>query len=99
MFIVTPNSGSTFGWLRPFHSKISSQSLCAIVVSSSLRTFGKLSVVTHSGELLLLEVACRVYFQSLDCDLATSVFAHPHVGVSIAVQCVFRLVIANCDFE
>ena len=95
--VVTPNSGSTFGWWRLFHIIASLQNIYAIAVSSSLRTFGKLLVVTHTGNLI--EVAFQVYSQNLDCDLATLMFAHPHVGVSTAAQGVFRPVIAKWDLQ
>jgi len=47
--------------------------------------FGKPQVMTHTRDLV--EIARRVYFQNLDCDLATLVLAHPHIRISAAVQC------------
>ena len=97
--IVTPNSGSTFGWQRLFHVMTSLQNVCTIVmiISSSIHTFGKALVVTHTCNLV--KIACRVYLQNLDCDRAPSVFAHPHVGVPAAVQRFLRSVKATWDLE
>ena len=84
--IVTPSSGSTFGWWRDLHVTTSLQNICTIItiISSSIRTFGKPWVVTHTRDLI--EIACRVYSQNLDCDLAPLMFAYPHVGVPATVQ-------------
>jgi len=97
--IVTPNSGSTFGWKRLFHVMTSLQNVCAIatIISTSIYTFDKSWVVTHTCNLV--EIACRIYFQNLDCDLATLVFAHPHVSVPATVQCFFRSVEAKWGLE
>ena len=85
--IVTPNSGSTFGWRRVFHVTTSLQNVCAIttiamIISSSMLTFGK---VTHAYGFI--KIARRVHPQYLDCDLAPLMFAHPHIGVPATVPC------------
>jgi len=59
--------------------------------------FGKPWVVTHTCNLI--EIARRVYLQNLDCDLATLVFTHPHIGKPAAVQCPLRLVKTKRDLE
>ena len=87
--IVTPKSGSTFGWWRAFHVTTSLQNVCAIttitmIISSSIRTFGKPWVVTHTCDLI--NIAFRVHSQYLDCNLAPLMFAHPHIGVPTTVQ-------------
>jgi len=97
--IVTPNSGSTFGWRRLPHVTTSLQNVCAIavIISSSILIFGKPWVVTHTCNLI--EIACRVYFQNLDRDLAPLMFAHPHIGIPAAVQCLLRSVETKRDLE
>ena len=97
--IITPNSGSTFGWQRLFHVMASLQKVCAIatIVSSSICAFGKPRVVTHICNLI--KIACRIYSQNLDCDLAPLVFAQPYIGVPATVQCFFRSVKINWDLE
>jgi len=97
--IVTPNSGSTFGWQRLFHATTSLQNICAIatIISSSVHTSGRPRVVTHTCNLI--EIACQVYFQNLDRNLAISVFAHPHISVPAAVQCFLRPVKTKRDLE
>jgi len=97
--IVTPNSGSTFGWQRLFHVMTSLQNVCAIttIIRPSMRTFGKASVVTYTRDLV--EITCRVHFQNLDCDRAPLVFAHPHVSIPATVQCFLRSVETKWDLE
>ena len=50
-----------------------------------MRTFNKSLVVTHTRNLI--KIARRIDSQSLDRDLASLMFTHPHVGVPAAVQC------------
>ena len=97
--IVTPNSGSTFGWRRVFHVTTSLQNVCVItaIISSPIHTFGKPRVATHTCNLI--KIACRVYFQNLDCDLATLIFTHPHISIPAAVQCLLRSVKTKRDLE
>ena len=97
--IVTPNSRSTFGWQRLFHVMTSLQNVCAIatIISSSICTFGKPLVVTHTCNLV--EIACRIYFQNLDCNLAPLVFTQPYIGVPATVQCFLRSVKTKWDLE
>jgi len=97
--IVTPNSGSTFGWRRAFHVTTSLQNVYVItaIISSSIHIFCKPWVVTHTRNLI--EIVRRVYFQNLDCNLATLVIAHPHIGIPAAAQCLFRLVKTKRDLE
>ena len=59
--------------------------------------FGKPRVVTHTRDLV--KIARRVYFQNLDCDLATLVLTHPHIGIPAAVQCFLRSVETKWDLE
>ena len=52
--IVTPNSGSKFGWQRLFHVTTSLQNVCAIktVINSSIRSFDKTWVMTDTYNLI-----------------------------------------------
>ena len=50
-------------------------------------TFGKHLVVTHFGNNT--GVAYKEWSQSLDCDLATLIFDHPHVNVITSVRWTF----------
>jgi len=68
-----------------------------VIISSSIRTFGKPWVVTHICNLI--EIVRRVYFQDLDRDLATLIFTHPHIGIPAAVQCTLRLIETKRDLE
>ena len=47
----------------------------------------------------LFKVAGQAYSQNLDRDLATLMLAHPHVGVSAAVQSITRSVVAKRDLQ
>ena len=62
-----------------------------------MHTVGKLWVATHICNLI--EITCRVHSQNLDCDLATLMLAHPHVGVPAAVQRFLQSVKAKWDLE
>ena len=62
-----------------------------------MRTFGKLWVVTHTRNLV--EIACQVYPQNLDCDLATLMFSRPHISVPAAVQWLLRSIKAKRDLK
>ena len=97
--IVTPNSESTFGWWRVFHVTTSLQKIyvTTAVISCSVRTFDKPRVMTHTRNLI--EIACRVYSQNLDCNLATLVFAYPHIGIPAAAQWSLQLVKTERDLE
>jgi hypothetical protein len=59
--------------------------------------YQKVLGMTHGCNLF--EVTCRVYSQNFDCDLATSVFAHPHVRIPAAVQGLVRAVVTGWDLQ
>ena len=97
--IVTPNSERTFGWWRVFHVTTSLQKIYVTtgVISFRVRTFDKSRVVTHTRNLI--EIACRVHSQNLDCDLATLIFTYPHISIPAAAQWSLRLVKTKRDLE
>ena len=97
--IVTPISGSTFGWQRLFHVTTSLQNVCAttMIISSSIHAFDKSWVVTHARNLV--KITCRVYLQNLDCNLVSLMFSHPHISVPATVQCFLRSVKTNRDLK
>jgi len=82
LLIVTPNSDSTFGWRRVFHVTTSLQNLYVGKVSWPTQTFGN-TVGTHGCHFV--KVARRVNPQHFNCNVATSVFTPPHVGVPATI--------------
>lgn len=93
--IVTPNSGSTFGWRSAFQVTTSLQNLCD--GRNKLTSARSLTLSTHA--CYLLKIARRVNPQHLDCNTAALVFPLPNICVPAVIQWSARTVVAKRDFQ
>ena len=92
--IANPNNGSTFGWRRVFHIKTSRKNLY-IDQHQLASTHIQRAVGTHARDL----TKPTGDPQNLDCNMATSVFTLPHVGVLTVVQRSVRLIVEKWDLQ
>jgi hypothetical protein len=94
-FIVTPNSGKTFGCRRAFHVITSLQNLYSTDVSKSAAR--KRRPVTYANHPLQLPVGrCS---NDLHRNIFTAMIPFPHVGKTALTQCGAAPVMARWDPE
>jgi len=91
--VVTPNSGSMFGWRSALHPTTSLQNFCE--TWSAVDTHNK-SKRIYLGNLL--EIAREVHPQNLGRNLLAAVSTLPHVPEFIMAERVPHWVIAKRDF-